>query len=284
MTSKKKIRNLIVIGDTHCGDTFAIVPLDKKIYSDHGKIYQPTESQSWLWECWSFFLKEWLPMVTKSEPYSVIHMGDVIEGVHHNAIHQATQNLQYQREWATQLLRPLVDGAKKRGGVFFAVRGTPAHDGEDGQNAEAVASALGAVSRNGMRSHHELEINLNGKYIRAQHHISGSGVFTGRGRNLRVELAEAMIESSLWGGNPPDAIIAGHVHTHDECRIHSLRGYVLAMTSPAWQLKTPFAGRVVGARQTQPKIGAILIRVDDDSDIYARSIIWSLKRPEVMHA
>jgi hypothetical protein len=283
---KKGIRNLIVITDTHCGDTFSICPLNTKLWADHGKRYKPTDLQQWLWKCWKYATSEWLSEVTRDEPFSVLHNGDMVEGSgHHGSIHMATMNTAFQQKWCVDLLRPLIEKSKKTGGKFFSIRGTEAHEGIDGIHAENVARELKAVELEGMHSHLQWNINLAGKRIRAQHHISGTGIFTGQDRALRVELSEALIDSALWNVDAPDCLVAGHVHRQSEIRINSKRGYIISLTCPSWQLKTPYGARILAGRQTRPQVGMYLIRVDPTTnDLYTRHIVWALTEQKVVEA
>jgi hypothetical protein len=57
---RTRVRNLIVISDTHCGCRLALHPPECSRLDDGGR-YMPSEFQLALWEYWQIFWKEWVP-------------------------------------------------------------------------------------------------------------------------------------------------------------------------------------------------------------------------------
>jgi hypothetical protein len=70
-----------------------------------------------------------------------------------------------------------------------------------------------------------------------------------------------------------------HRHRNAEVRIQTYKGFATVCTTAAWQLKTPFAYRIAGARQSLPQIGGTLVRAGDE-DCYTRHFVKSLSRPQ----
>ena len=278
----QRIKNLVVLADTHCGDTFSIVPLNKKPEMDHGKYYEPTELQEWLWSCWQYLNKEWIPKVTNGEPFSVLFDGDCVEGLHHEARHMATNSPTYQQRWFYNLMSPLVERSRKTGGKYYHIRGTDAHDGIESEYAEAVAKELGAEKIGTTYSQIEWKINLSGVLVKAQHHISPSGSFNGRHRALATEFSEAVLDSAIWDRDRPDVLVSAHRHTHDELRFNTARGPATIFTCNAFQAKSPFAARVVGARQSTATIGASIIKVHEEIGHYTQHLTWALPEQPYM--
>ena len=85
--AKTKPRSLVVVSDTHSGCRVGLIHPDG-IRLDGGGRYLPSAMQLKMWALWREFWDEWVPEVTRGEPYDIVHNGDVIDGVHHNATTQ----------------------------------------------------------------------------------------------------------------------------------------------------------------------------------------------------
>ena len=86
------------------------------------------------------------------------------------------------------------------------------------------------------------------------------------------------MEAGRWNEEAPQGIVRGHRHRNFECRVPSANGYAMAIVVAGWQLHTPFAYRIPGARQSEPQIGGTLIRVGDEEP-FARHRVWHMARP-----
>lgn len=102
---KSKIRNIIVTSDEHCGCQLGLCPPDVKL--DEGGTYKLSEIQEKIWDRWGYFWQEWVPKVTKGEPYVWVNNGDALEGVHHDSVTQITQNIAIQKKIALAALNPI---------------------------------------------------------------------------------------------------------------------------------------------------------------------------------
>jgi hypothetical protein len=51
----------------------------------------------------------------------------------------------------------------------------------------------------------------------------------------------------------------------------------MAIVTPGWQAKTPFAWKIPGARLSQPQFGGVLIRKGDE-ELHSRAKVWRLER------
>ena len=83
--SKKKnkeppVKNLVVISDTHCGCQLALCP--SKIRLDNGGTYHASRFQTEILTCWNYFWTQWVPQVTRGEPFAVVLNGDAMDGRH----------------------------------------------------------------------------------------------------------------------------------------------------------------------------------------------------------
>lgn len=274
--------NLVVISDTHCGCRMGLCP-SNGVQLDDGGTYMPSKAQLFLAEKWSEFWGDWVPEVTRGEPFSVVMNGDAIDGVHHGSCTQVSQNLADQSDIAYTLLAPVVDSCEGR---YYHIRGTEAHVGQSGQEEERLARRLGAVpNEEGQHARWELWARIgNGNreaLVHLSHHIGTAGSTAYESSALNKELSESLVESAKWGDEYPDVVARAHRHRCTEVRIVAMKGFATVFTTPAWQLKTPFTYRIAGARQARPQIGGSLIRCGDE-DVYTRHRLWKLSRsPEV---
>ncbi len=103
MPKREKINNLVIVSDLHCGCQMGLCPRGG-VRLDGGGVYKPSKLQRIVWGWWEEFWGEWIPSVVKGEPYAVCINGDAIEGRHHQATTQITQNLADQAGIAYRLL------------------------------------------------------------------------------------------------------------------------------------------------------------------------------------
>jgi hypothetical protein len=269
------VNNLIVISDTHCGDQLGLCPASVRLA--HGGTYEASRFQLAVLEVWDRFWSEWVPRVTRGQPFAVLFNGDMIEGRHHGASHQISQDLSDQANIAYDMLAPVVQLC---GGRFYYVSGSSPHSGEAGENEEKLAERLGAVpDQSGRRSRYELYIQVGRALVHASHHIGIVGSMAYETTALTKEYNEFCAESARWGRPAPDVVVRSHRHRHSEVRVPTVRGYGTIFVTSSWQLKTPFAFRLPGGRVTTPTIGGSLIRSGDE-EAFTRHMTVHTARPE----
>jgi hypothetical protein len=204
------------------------------------------------------FWGEWVPQVTRGEPFAVLFNGDMVEGVHHRSTHQISHNKADQANIAWEMLAPVVDACEGR---FYYVSGTSAHAGEAGEDEERLAERLGAIPDEiGCRSRYELYLEVGNCLVHASHHIGISGSMAYETTALTKEYNEFCAESARWGRPIPDVVVRSHRHRHSEVKVPTDRGYGIIFVSSAWQLKTPFLFRTPGGRVSTPTVGGSLVR------------------------
>lgn len=276
MKRAKNLSNIIVISDTHCGCQLGLCP-PEGLKLDEGGIYTPSSLQRRVWGFWEEFWGEWVPRVTRGEPYAVVMNGDGIDGRHHGATHQISHNIKDQIELAHRILAPV---ARKAEGGYYHVRGTEAHVGPSAEAEEALAARLGAVPNSaGQHARWELWKKLGPHLCHFLHHIGTTGSTAWQATAVNKEMSESFVEAGRWGDQPPQVIVRSHRHTCIEVRVPTAAGYGIAIVTPAWQMRTPFAWKVPGARLSQPQIGGILIRLGDE-ELHTRFKVWRVERPE----
>lgn len=97
---------------------------------------------------------------------------------------------------------------------------------------------------------------------------------------MHKELVESYAEAGRWGDEPPAAIVRSHRHRGLRIHLPVEDGEALAVVTPAWQLKTPFAWKIPGARLSQPQIGLVVLFYGETAGLYARSFTRRMKRSQ----
>lgn len=272
------INNLVVVSDLHCGCQMGLCPAGGVKLDDGGR-YSPNTLQLRLWQWWREFWEK-VPQLCRHEPYAVVVNGEAIDGVHHNAVTQITHNLKDQENVAVKVLAPI---APK--GLLYFIRGTEAHSSASGQCDERVAERLGAVADDeGRFSRWEIRLRIGFGLVHLAHHIGTSGSMAYETSAIMKELEQIYVECARWGHEVPDVVVRSHRHRNAETRVRIRKdnrpGFATSCTTAGWQLKTPFAYRVAGARRTQPQIGGTIVRCGDE-EIYTRHEIWDLEPPAI---
>lgn len=273
------INNLVVVSDLHSGCRLALCP-PEGAQLDDGGVYKPSPLQRKLWKYWRIFWDEFVPEATRNEPYGVVVNGDMVEGVHHRATTQISHNLGDQAEIAYNILKPIADKAKGR---FWIIRGTEAHVGQSAVEEEKLAKRLGAVkSPDGQYARYELWKMVGPKLVHLLHHVGTTGSAAYEATAVHKELTESFVEAARWSRKPPDVIVRSHRHRNIEIRIPvgddgGGTASALAVVTPAWQGRTPFAWKIPGARLSTPQFGGIVIRVAH-GELFVRSKVWTVDR------
>ena len=281
ISKRKAIRNCIVVSDLHCGCKFGLLP--GGVILDGGSIAGQSPMQAITWQWWETFWGEWVPQVTKSEPYNIVVNGDAMDGRHHGSVTQVSQNLSDQATIAEAVLKPLVN---KCDGRIYLVRGTEAHSGVSGENEQTLAKSLGIKqNRDGEYARNDLWMMVGRGLVHFAHHVGTTGNMAYESSAVMRELVEAFNESARGRLQPPDVVVRSHRHRHLEVRVPTQHTYGISFVTAGWQGKTPFAYKIAGGRQAMPQFGGSLIR-DDGIDIYTRHKTWFVQRskPEVVYA
>jgi hypothetical protein len=281
---KKPVRSLVVVSDTHCGCRLALYNPHEKLRLDDGGFYKPSEFQEKIWSLWRSFWDEWVPIVTKGEPFDICHNGDVIEGVHHNATTQISQNIKDQLRIAEAAFGPEVARCKRIGGTYYHIRGTAAHVGQSSVWEDDLADKLGAKpNKEGQHARYDLWKRVGGSdgpLVHLLHHIGTTSSAAHESSAVNAELTASYVEAARWHREAPDYVVRSHRHRSIAVDLNSARGYAAGIVTPAWQGKTPFAWKVPGARISEPQFGGIVIRAGDEEHYYRRKI-WSVERSAV---
>jgi len=274
----KRIRQIIVVSDLHCGCRLGLCP-PGGVQLDNGGPYFPSDLQRRMWECWEEFWTEWVPRNTQDEPFAVVLNGDVVEGRHHRTTTQISQNLADQAKVARECIRYALDTTNDA--PLYWVRGTDAHVGPSGEDEERLASELGAVPNAvGQYARHELRLRVGEILVDIQHHIAPVNSNAYETTALQKEFVIACEEAGRWNQEAPDVIVRSHRHRLAKTEVPTAKGSGVVISTPGWQLKTPFVYRLAGARQSLSQVGGILVR-HGESHIYTKHKVWSIPRAPV---
>jgi hypothetical protein len=265
-------KNIVVISDLHIGCQLGLCHPDGARL-DNGGTYTPSEVQLKVWDVWTNYWN-WVFEIIKDEPFDIVVNGDVIDGSHHGATHQWSQNLEDQAQHAYQILKPYREKANQ----MWIVRGTPVHAGESGVDEERLAKRLACVaSAAGQNARNELWHELDGDLIHFAHHIGTTSSAAHEVSAVNAELTALFTESGRWGHTPPTIVCRSHRHRCSEIRLPSNRTYAIAFVTAAWQLKTPHCGKFMAGRTSTSQLGGSLIR-KGDNDLYTRHFTHDIGR------
>lgn len=249
----------VVISDTHClASTGLLTP---EAVNDEGARITLNKAQTWLWKQWQATLQR---AETELQPIHggkrwFIHLGDMLEGLHHDSTQVATLNTAAMRRITAQTLRPWV----KWSDYTFLLRGTPAHGGQAGADEESVAELLDAQEPHkvqkdlttGMATTFHRRIEIGGAVFDVAHHPpSGTGREYLAHGPAGVLAMSVVLDHALTGAQPPDVALRGHLHPKKRCYDSGLTYPTRGIICPAWKLldefgakRTPGAVNVVGA-------------------------------------
>lgn len=273
MAKKKPINNLVVVADLHCGCQLGLCP-PEGITLDEGGRYTPSALQLKTWRNWREFWDEWVPRVTRGEPYAVLCNGDAIDGVHHNSVTQITHNLKDQRNIAYEVLAPIVSKAAG----YIHIRGTEAHSGKSGQQEEALAQSLGAEpNEQGQYAQWRVCLRVGRGLVLVSHNIGRTSSAAYETSAPQRALLNAIYRAAKANREIPDVVVRSHRHRHIETKIKTYKGYCRSCVTAGWQLMTPFGYRI--DPDNPPELGGMLVRCGDE-DVYTRHETWELEPPK----
>ena len=236
---------VVWISDLHVGSTVGLSPCRWKI--DEENIHKASKPQLKLYKFWTQF---WTRRKKDGRPIIAIFGGDVVDGDHHNTLQIWTNDELTQVDAAVDLLKPVVNIAKKS----YLLRGTTAHVGQSGRFDSLVARELG------IPAYYHLRLNVDGVVFDLAHHGPGVGKrIWNMGNSIRSYGRTIEMSHALTGRKPPDVVIRGHVHKSCHETLHG-RHTTEIIVSPAWQLKTEYAHRV-STEDDLADIGGVVVGV-----------------------
>lgn len=277
--SRKRLEALpvVAVSDLHIGCELALMPREGWM-RDSRNLVTPSTMQSiladWWDEAWRWVNKE------TGGKFDVVVNGDIVEGTHHKATTPWTANHNTQRACAAHILTPVRDMARR----LYVIRGTEAHVGSSGEDEEAIAESIVAdrPDKGGTWSQYEMFYRVGDHLAHFAHHIgTAASPFTETSALLREQVG-GYVEAGRWGDEPAAVYVRSHRHICSGIWHPSRHGITSTVTTPAWQLKTPYVHRI-SARMSQPQIGLVLILVGDNGP-YVKPWVKHIERPKEVRA
>jgi hypothetical protein len=268
------INNLVVVSDTHCGCRLALCHPDGATLDDGGT-YKPSPFQLKIYSFWQEFWDVFVPEATRGEPFTVVHNGDAIDGVHHGSTTQVSNNLDDQGEIAFKLMEPIVERCEGR---YYHIRGTEAHVGKSACEEERLAKRLGAIpNEQGQYARYDLWKYIGeDKLVHLLHHVGSTGSQAYESTAVHKELTESFLEAGRWNRRAPNMIVRSHRHRAFETNMPTSQGKAFAVVTACWQGKTPFVWKIPGARISTPQFGGVVIRVAD-GELFTRPYVKTVE-------
>lgn len=245
------MRSVLVVSDIHVGHRLGL--WHPSLKDPLGETTSMNAGQRWLYECW----RELYRIAKERKPAVLVVNGDLLDGEGRASMgtEQATTLTVAQQKGAIKLLEPFADIVDE----VFVLVGTPYHDGVNGSNVEAVASALGAVPRANNKdwhSHEHLDLDVDGVIINFNHEIAVASSFYRATPYYREAMFAAMAELS---GAYPHAKCIVRSHAHSWIHVENVSTHVVG--TPCWELQTFYMTRKSPYRMV-PDIGGVFIDVD----------------------
>lgn len=243
--SKEPVQ-VVWISDTHVGSTVGLSPCHWKI--DEDNIHKASKSQLALYKFWTQF---WLRRKKDGRPMIVILGGDLVDGDHHSTLQLWTNDELIQVDAAVDLLKPIVNTAKKA----YLLRGTTAHVGQSGRFDSLVARELG------IPAFYHLRLNVDNVIFDLAHHGPNIGKRTWNlGNSVRNYGRSIVMANMMQGRTPSQVIIRGHVHRMCHETIRDGNHTTEVLIAPSWQLKSEYAYRV-DTENDLSDIGGVVVGV-----------------------
>lgn len=252
-----KRRRVLPLSDLHVGSRYGLWPdgmTEEDPQTGEFSPLPPTQTNQKIREHWNKMLKS----IEKAPPDIVVWNGDLIEGEqdHEKGKGLITRSIDKQCEGAEKMIQAVRDVAPDT--VFYFTAGTGYHQRSNGESADRyLARQFDAEFGN------ELVIEECGIRIFARHVISSSMstwqyMATAPGRDHMLLYLNKAPEK--YGDI--DAAIFSHRHQFVNVQF----GSGMALVTPCWQSKTPYASvkkGIVGV----PDIGWIVLNVEGPKQI-----------------
>lgn len=276
MASKRPVV-LAITSDIHCGSTIAPAPPEGVRLDDGGR-YLPSKAQQWLWDCWeNYWLRVAQVQQAAGADLHCLFNGDLFDGPAH---HKTTQCISNHPE-PQMYLAERVYGVPKAlaPSKVYIVRGTEVHVGPNGATEEAFAKMIGAEknAETDRWSWWHLRFAIHGVIFDAQHH-GRMGQRPWTKINVVANLAAQIFYEHAARRIPhPHLAIRSHFHTHQDTHdAHPTR----VIATPAWQLKTAYAHRVVP--ESLADIGGIIVTIQPDGTFAVENRFYTPALPPLL--
>lgn len=256
--------------DTHTGATMGLNPQDWLSFD--GRIITHNALQEIIYAQW---LEDWqrvaeLRLQSTTWPrLIVIHVGDAVDGDHHETTELVTARVDEQERMHVKVMGDALELAgfdTTKGDELNYIAGSEAHTGEGASSEERIVRMLlGDNATGGTRVHRVLRRKINNVLIRATHHGPAvGGKIYNRSNPLRSHLTSEYYNWLECGEIIPRFYLCGHRHQFAHAAIENQLGQVVTdgFILPSFCFKGDYAQVV--APDSRPNIGMWLgiIRTD----------------------
>ena len=251
-------KKIAFVGDTHCGSWWGLWP--KSQIPSHLRY----SGINYLMNCWKKMISG------LDEDIDVLFiMGDIIDGRQYRAkgVGVFSSDLMDQVDGAVEVWKPLMKRVKKS----YRVTGTPYHEGVD-RVLKVFDQEFGVE---GTEQVFDLSVGKNILNV-AHHPMGGTALYAGtkvdkEGLYARLANAKGKLPMPRW-------VVRAHHHNY----IHQDTGDMDVISTPCWQLITPYAKKV-GYWKWQPDLGIVLMEYDKSypSNYRFRPILFDPPQVEV---
>jgi hypothetical protein len=254
---------IVCVSDLHSGGSTSLFP-SRFWWFDKERNHKPTSLQKQMHRHWIRCAGE-ARLARKDKQMIVLHMGDAIEGYHHQTTQVLTVNRQEQADVHTFLMHEFLDvsGFVPGRDKLIYMRGTEAHVDD---HEHRIAEEMGATIQ---YAPDFVELSVNGRTLWITHHGKSGGEGDTEGDTFRNWLKRTFWKCVQRKKPIPDMVMIGHRHKtmyssyvqRVEDSYHTLHGLIV----PSWQGKTRYAWGKVPLELNE--IGAAFVDVLADGTI-----------------
>ncbi len=264
------VRDVILFGDTHCGCQLALTLRDGAALDNGGKVMPSSEMQQKIAQFWDEAW-DWAYERVAGRPFVAVHMGDGIEGVHHNATTPMTWNITDQIKLAEAVIKPKIQPAA----AYYHIRGTPAHAGVDGQHEEELACRLEAVpNKYGNHARKSLWKRLGPRLMQCSHAIGVTSAAAYELGALNRLAVSYIVEGARRDVAIPDILVRGHRHRSAHVSLTMRERAMHVIVTPCWQAKSLYVHKNAGSQACVPEFGLAHVRVNPDEGDEITVSMW----------
>lgn len=262
-------KNLLGLDSLHTACRFGLCPEGGLPMKEDGW-YKPTPIQVKMWRMFCSMVDDWLPAALHGEPFDLLLLGELQEGVHHGSTTPITMDLGEQKMMSLYSLDKIIEKLKKHGlERMYCTIGSRVHSGSGGTDDESVAQQIGCVpDKTGRYARDCIKLRVGNYVVYGAHYIGGTRSPWYETTALNRAYAMACYMAGRWNKTLPDFILYGHRHQYVETRYGTHKGFSAVSVVPGWQAKTPYLVQQVDPF-AEPQFGSVLIR-QGDQDAYTR--------------
>lgn len=252
---------LAVVSDIHAGSTVGLC-CPEPVELDDGGTYLPSRAQQWLHNRWVTFWQRVAAAKKGADSLTILCNGDLVDGDHHGTFQIISRDPAVQMWIAKQLFAPVLALDPTQ---VVVVRGTEAHVGKNAGAEEHFARWLHKEGvkvpkdpATKMLSWWAFRGKIGALVVSAAHHgRMGQRPWTKGGISHNLA-AQIVMEHANRGDPIPDLAVRSHMHQYFDTG-QAVRTRLIQ--TPAWQLHTSFAHKVVP--ESLADIGGVIITVED---------------------